>query len=232
MNIRKTVLTLTGVALVSVSLAVLAVENANEKAFIRLSEDGAKAARTISLARVAIFDGQTDEAKTLVNQAKTALTAAAKDADKLAIKKPERSDLGPMVPIDARVSMADVYTLIPEKKTEIEKVNEHLKKGETKKALDVLRPIDVQLTLTSMFMPLNPTTKAVDEAGTLLTDGKYYEANLALKRAEDSWVTDSQSFVDYLEKLPESSKQAAHTAPASQPEPAARSAEITTQPGK
>lgn len=229
MNIRKTVLTLTSVALVSVSLAVLAVENANEKAFIRLSEDGAKAARTISLARVAIFDGQTDEAKTLINQAKTALTAAAKDADKLAIKKPERSDSGPMIPIDARLSMADVYTLSPEKKAEIAKVNEHLKKGETKKALEVLRPIDVQLTLTSMFMPLNPTTKAVDEAGTLLTDGKYYEANLALKRAEDSWVTDSQSFIDYLDQLPTSDQSGATS---SQPTTAAKPAETATQTAK
>lgn len=226
MNIRKTLLTVTGVAFVSLSLTALAVEHStNERAFMRLSEDGSKAARTISLARVAIFDGQTQEAKTLVEQAKTALGAAAKDADKLAIKAPKHDDLGPMVPIDARLTMADVYTLTPEKKAEIDKVNEHLKKGETKKALEVLRPIDVQLTLTSLFMPLDPTAKAVDQAGKLLADDKYYEANLALKKAEDSWVTDSQSFVDYLEKLPESGKGAAHAAPVNPPETASKKSE-------
>ena len=214
MNVRKTLLALTGITVISLSFVALAAErNANERAFIRLSEDGAKAARTISLARIAIFDGQPQEAKNLVDQAKTALDAAAKDADKLAIKTSKHSDLGPMVPINARLSIADAYTLTPEKKAEISKLNEHLKKGETKKALEVLRPIDVQLTLTSMFMPLDPTIKAVDQAGTLLTDHKYYEANLALKKAEDNWVTESQSFVDYLEKLPESSKQAANAAP-------------------
>ena len=112
MNIRKTLLAVSGVAFVTLSLTALAVEHStNERAFMRLSEDGSKAARTISLARVAIFDGQTQEAKTLVEQAKTALGAAAKDADKLAIKAPKHGDLGPMVPIDARLTMADVYTL-------------------------------------------------------------------------------------------------------------------------
>ena len=86
MNIRRTLLTMTSIAFVSLSLTVLAAEHsANEHAFIRLSDDGAKAARTISLARVAIFDGQPQEAHKLLDQAKTALTAAAKDADKLAI---------------------------------------------------------------------------------------------------------------------------------------------------
>ena len=219
MNIRKTLLALTSITVVSLSLVAVAVEkNANERTFIRLSEDGAKAARTVSLARVAIFDGQTQEAKDLLDQAKTALDAAAKDVDKLAIKTSKHNDLGPMVPIDARLSVIDAYTLTPEKKAEIGKVNEHLRKGETKKALEVLRPIDVQLTLTSMFMPLNPTTKAVEQAKTLLADHQYYEANLALKKAEDSWVIDSQGFVDYLEKLPESGKQTANAASSNQPE--------------
>lgn len=219
MNIRKTLLALTSITVVSLSLVAVAVEkNANERTFIRLSEDGAKAARTVSLARVAIFDGQTQEAKDLLDQAKTALDAATKDVDKLAIKTSKHNDLGPMVPIDARLSVIDAYTLTPEKKTEIGKVNEHLKKGETKKALEVLRPIDVQLTLTSMFMPLKPTAKAVEQAKTLLADHQYYEANLALKKAEDSWVIDSQGFVDYLEKLPESGKQTANAASSNQPE--------------
>ena len=129
----------------SLSLTALAVEHStNERAFMRLSEDGSKAAVPSAGAR-GHFDGQTQEAKTLVEQAKTALGAAAKDADKLAIKAPKHDGLGPIFPIDARLTMADVYTLTPEKKAEIDKVNEHLKKGETK-ALEVLRPIDVQLS--------------------------------------------------------------------------------------
>ena len=45
MNIRKTLLAVTGVAFVALSLTALAVEHStNERAFMRLSEDGSKAA--------------------------------------------------------------------------------------------------------------------------------------------------------------------------------------------
>ncbi|MCP5426540.1 MAG: YfdX family protein [Gammaproteobacteria bacterium] len=212
MNIRKTLVSAFVVALASVSMAAMAVEhdaNSEAKSFIRLSEDGSTAARTISLARVAIFDGQPKEAADLVAKAKTSLEAAAKDTDKLAIKPPkDNKQEGPMVPIDARLTVADTYAMTPKMAKDIDKVNEHLKNGDTQKALETLRPMDVQLTLTSLFMPLDTTVKAVDQAAKLLTENKYYEANLVLKNAEDSWVVDSQSFVDYLASLPNNGKTA------------------------
>ncbi|MCB1780445.1 MAG: YfdX family protein [Candidatus Competibacteraceae bacterium] len=157
----------------------------------------------------------------LVDQAKMALTAATKDVDKLAIK-PQKNDMGPMVPIDARLTIADDFVLNPEKKEQMNKVNEHLKKGETRKAIEVLGPADESMTLTTLFMPLEAMSKAVDEAATLLAGNKYYEANLALKNAEDGWVTESQSFVDYLAALPKPEKAMNSPKPekaASSPEP-------------
>lgn len=213
MNIQKTFLAVTGAALISLSLAALgaAGHNATEHALIRLSEDGSKAAQSLLLARIAIFDGQTQDAVKLVDQAKTALTAAAKDTDKLAIKA-QNNDVGPMIPIDARLTIADDFVLNPEKKEQMSKVNEHLKKGEPKKAIEVLGPADESMTLTTLFMPLEATSKAVDEASTLLGESKYYEANLALKKAEDGWVSESQRFVDYLAALPKPEKPATDTA--------------------
>ncbi|MCB1769825.1 MAG: YfdX family protein [Candidatus Competibacteraceae bacterium] len=221
MNLRKTVLAVTGAAFISLSLAAFAaaVHNADEKAMIRLSEDGAKAAQSLLLARIAIFDGQTQDAVKLVDQAKAALVTAAQDADKLAIKS-QKNDVGPLVPIDARLTVADDFVLSPEKKEQIDQVNEHLKKGETKKAVEVLSPADESMTLTTLFMPLEATSKAVDEAATLLGESKYYEANLALKKAEDSWVSESQSFVDYLAALPKAEPKAEKAAKASAPEKA------------
>jgi len=209
MNMRKTLLAVTGAAFISLSLAAVAaaVHNANENAMIRLSEDGAKAAQTLLLARIAIFDGQPQDAVKLIDQTKTALAAAAQDADKLAIKS-QNTEVGPMIPIDARLTIADDFTLNPQKKEQIDKVNEHLKKGETRKAVEVLSPADESMTLTTLFMPLEATSKAVDEAATLLGESKYYEANLALKKAEDSWVTESERFVDYLTALPKAEKAA------------------------
>ena len=137
----------------------------------------------------------------LVDQAKAALAAAAKDADKLAIKS-QKSAAGPMILIDARLTIADDFTLNPEKKDHLNQVNKHLKNGETQQAIEALGPADESQILTTVFMPLEATSKAVDEASKLLAEGHYYKANLALKKAEDGWVTESQSFMDYLAALP------------------------------
>lgn len=210
MNIRKTLLVITSATFISLSFATLAAtsHDTDNRPFIRLSEEGSKAARNISMARVAIFDGQSQEAMKLVDQAKATLATAAQDVDKLAIKKPDKADSGPMIPIDAKLTMADDFTLTPERRKDLDKINEHLKKGETKEALNLLRPADVRLTLTTLFMPIDTTAKAVDQAAKLLAESKYYEANLALKKAEDGWVIDSQSFTDYLAGLPSNDKKA------------------------
>ena len=145
MNIRKTLLVITSATFISLSFATLAAtsHDTDNRSFIRLSEEGAKAARNISMARVAIFDGQSQEAMKLVDQAKATLATAAQDVDKLAIKKPDKADSGPMIPIDAKLTMADDFTLTPERRKDLDKINEHLKKGETKEALNLLRPADV-----------------------------------------------------------------------------------------
>lgn len=176
MNIRKTFLAVTGAAFISLSLTALiaAAYDTRENRFIRLSEEGSKAAHSLLLARVAIFDGQPEEAVKLVDQAKAALTAAAKDADKLTITS-RKNDAGPMIPIDARLTIADDFTLNPEKKERINKINKHLKKGETHQAIEALGPVDESLTLTTLFMPLEATSKAVDDASKLLAKGQYYE---------------------------------------------------------
>jgi len=221
-NIRKTLLVITSATFISLSFATLATtsHDTDNRPFIRLSEEGSKAARNISMARVAIFDGQSQEAMKLVDQAKATLATAAQDVDKLAIKKPDKADSGPMIPIDAKLTMADDFTLTPGRRKDLDKINEHLKKGETKEALNLLRPADVRLTLTTLFMPIDTTAKAVDQAAKLLAESKYYEANLALKKAEDGWVIDSQSFTDYLAGLPSNDKKAvaANTPNADKPE--------------
>ena len=87
----------------------------------------------------------------------------------------------------------------PEKAAQIAKVNEHLKKGENKQAVEVLRDAGVYLNLTAVLLPLEPTTSDVEKAAKLIGEDKFYEANLALKAAEDGVIVDSQSFLEWLE---------------------------------
>ena len=74
MNIRKTLLAVTGAAFVSLSIAALAAvgHGTDANSLIRLSEEGLKRLQSLLLARIAIFDGQTRDAVKLVDQAKVA----------------------------------------------------------------------------------------------------------------------------------------------------------------
>jgi hypothetical protein len=50
------------------------------------------------------------------------------------------------------------------------------------------------------MMPLDVTVKHVNTATALVKEGKYYEANLALKAAEDGIVVDAVALVEAPKK--------------------------------
>jgi hypothetical protein len=177
-----------------------------EHPILQLSEEGLKALRAVYAARLAIFEGETKEAEKLLSHAKAELGEAAKTAEKIAFKS-KKAYTGTLIPIDARLTLADDFVFTPEKAAKIAKVNEHLKKGETKQALEMLRDAGIYLNLTAVLLPLEPTTSAVDKAIKLLGEDKYYEANLALKAAEDGVIIDSQSFIEWLEAAPGQAKK-------------------------
>ena len=57
---------------------------------------------------------------------------------------------------------------------------------------DTLQLAGISVLQTQYLMPLNQTRKAVASAQKLLSSGKYYEANLVLKGAEEGIVIDSE----------------------------------------
>ena len=70
-----------------------------------------------------------------------------------------------------------------------------------------LRAADVQVSATRMLMPLAATVKHVDSALSLLKEHKYYEANLALKAAEDGLITDTVLLTEPTKTTPEKKKE-------------------------
>ena len=71
-------------------------------------------------------------------------------------------------------------------------VNGKMAKGDWKGAVDTLQLAGISVLQTQYLMPLNQTRKAVASAQKLLSSGKYYEANLVLKGAEEGIVIDSE----------------------------------------
>ncbi|SFN04829.1 YfdX protein [Izhakiella capsodis] len=78
--------------------------------------------------------------------------------------------------INSSISRSENLTITPEKKAAIARAN------------DELHLAGIDTTDTQVFMPLEKARQDVTKAITLLKQNKYYEANIALKDAEDSVI--------------------------------------------
>ena len=168
---------------------------------LMVSNDGFKAERDIGSARIAIFQGNTDAAKTLVKDAQADLKIVVQQAPKdFPNGAPTADGKGTgnadVIPIDGQMIVADNMVLTPDKAAKVKEANEHLKSGDTDKAMDTLRQGAIDVAFTRVLMPIKATDTHVDTAASLLDQGKYYEANLALKAAQDLLRTDTVAFAD------------------------------------
>ncbi|WP_279205161.1 YfdX family protein [Obesumbacterium proteus] len=182
-------------ATTTVSANVLTAQQAKEVA--KVAQQGFNAMRDVQYARVSLFRGYPDVAQKLVDQAQTLLSDDStnwKDFIKADKKTPLAGDN--YVVINASISLAEDFVATPEKQKAIDNANAKFKKGDHKGAMEELRLAGVGVTETQYLMPLKQTQQAVKKAQQLLKEGKYYEANLALKGAEEGIITDSVSLVD------------------------------------
>jgi hypothetical protein len=200
---------------------VSAEVNAAAQEEMKVSKDGFMAMRAVREARIAIFDGEPKVAVEMMGKAKESLDAASKDesmfiadmktlagkkaahgtttaGDKAAHGTTTSAATKAMlwIPIDGQIGLAETYVPTPEKKEHIAKANEHLKSGRAKEAIEELRLGEINVTYTRVLMPLTATKKCLADAMQFATEHKYYEANLALKAAEDGVILDSVGLTD------------------------------------
>ena len=151
-----------------------------------LSQDGYQTMRDISMARVAIFQGDTQVASELLQRATKSLDVVEKVA--AARKDDVKSDA---VVIDSQLVLADNFVETPVKRTHIGKANEHFAHGRSKEAREELRLAEVDASLSQVMMPLDATRRHLNAASTLVSGKQYYEANLALKAAQDGLLIET-----------------------------------------
>ncbi|PRD40911.1 hypothetical protein C5748_24495 [Phyllobacterium phragmitis] len=159
-----------------------------------VSDEGYAAVRGIALARLAIFQGAPDRAKSILTAVKQSLDKAQAGTAGLAGKLKQAN--GPQdevaaiqsgqVPIDFAVGMNDDYTVTPETAKNIANANQHLNNGNTQKAVEELKLANVDVFVTETDANLPVLAKAVDAALTQIAGKQYYEANLSLVKAGDA----------------------------------------------
>lgn len=179
--------------------------------FGKLSTDGVSALRDIRVARLDIFDGHIDHAKTDVAKAMSSLNKA--QSDETVFTKAE-SDLKPpanmpgktqtasntsstkveWLPVDGAMTLGEDYVATPQKTAGVAKANDKLAKGDQKAAMDELKVANVDVDFLVELAPLKATISGVKQASDFLNTGKYYEANQSLKSVEDGLRFDSETF--------------------------------------
>ena len=183
-----------------------AAQNTNME-FAKLSADGRKAFQDVRLARLAIFDGRTDQAKKYVDEAKAAITKAKTDntsfvKSEASLKPPaglsqptepqggsdkSAQDTTPTawLPVDGGLTLGDDFVATSAKAAGVAKANDQIKKGDHKQAMQTLKLAEIDVTFVTEVAPLDKTISGIDTAAQLIDSGKYYEGNQALKGVED-----------------------------------------------
>jgi hypothetical protein len=179
----------------------------------KLSKDGAQGFRDLQMTRLAIFEADPAQAKDMIGKARAAFAKAKTDdavfnkaetdlkspADMAAhtaahtatpqAAKPEANppSKAPVawVPVDAQLTLGDDFVATPEKASAVTEANKNLAHGDQTGALEKLKLAHVDVNFTMAVLPLDKTLADVDQAATLIGQGKYYEANAVLKTAQD-----------------------------------------------
>ncbi|MCJ2137254.1 YfdX family protein [Methylobacterium sp. J-026] len=201
----------------------------------KLSKDGAQGFRDLQLTRLAIFEANPAQAKDLIGKTQAAFAKAKTDdaqfnkaeadlrtqADLAGHKattpattpattteaKPASQEQIAWVPVDAQLTLGDDFVATPEKASAVTEANKNLAQGDQKGALEKLKLAHVDVNFTMAVLPLNKTISDVDQAATLIGQGKYYEANAVLKTAQDRVRFD---MIDAI-ALPQKGNAAANT---------------------
>jgi len=173
-----------------------------EKDLGRLSADGVSAFDDVHLARLAIYEGRTEEATKLIDDARASL-AKAKTDDAVfmkaetalnipASKSPAHktySEKGTTpiawIPIDSEIALGESYKETPEKAAALVTAKKKLGKTEHAKAIEALKLAVVDVDYTITLAPLVQSVEDLDEAGKSMVAHDYYAASQNLKRAED-----------------------------------------------
>jgi hypothetical protein len=119
-------------------------------------------------------------AKAADAKASDAKTADAKTAETKASTQPTA-----WLPVDGQLTLGEDFVATPTKAAAVATANKSLEKGDRKSAIDQLKLAGVDMNFVLAVVPLNQTTTEVDQAASLIGQGKYYEGNALLKKVED-----------------------------------------------
>jgi hypothetical protein len=160
-----------------------------DKELIKVSDDAMLSMRDVSDARLALFNGQPEKARTEIDAALTRIKAAVADAETYAIdvKAPDKDDW--YIPFDTRVTMLDTFA--PDENIagkQPAKARTHMHKDAQKQAREMFKLSEVDVAVSAGLVPIRFAEQQIMDAADLINRGDYYEASMALKAVDDAVI--------------------------------------------
>jgi hypothetical protein len=179
--------------------------NSTDTQLLTTVDDAFTAMRETRAARLALFDGNTDMAGKMTNDAVTKMKAAEGAEAKWGVPSKSGKKGVTYVPFDSSIALGEDFTVTPDNAKAVGKANDQMAKGNAKGAADTLKASDIDVSISAALVPAKLSLTHLQDAANLIKKGNYYEANLALKAVEDGVVIDQWGLND----LPQ---QAGHAA--------------------
>lgn len=210
------------------SLTDRPAQKAVDRDVLTLSADGAAAFRDMSGARFALFEADPARAKALIERARTALAQVSGDHS---VSMKDGAALTPLtgarishgaepakavawLPVAGQLTLGEDFVPTPKATAALAEANHSLQSGDRTSAAETLRLAGLDVNATVAVLPLAQTSADLQRAAGLIEQGRYYEANVALKQAEDRMRFD----VSDIALVPETGAETAQRA--IPPEPA------------
>jgi hypothetical protein len=158
---------------------------------IKVSEDALMTMRNVGSARLALFNGSPAKAQIYTDAAVTRATATLNDADKYALDiNASKKDGEKYVPFNAGLTVAETLEPNNERLKAIANSSKPQGKSESQKATEPLKVDEIGVAVSTELLPIQAAKTHIEDAAKLIGEGKYYQANLALKAVQDSVITE------------------------------------------
>ncbi|KQT79991.1 hypothetical protein ASG51_05115 [Methylobacterium sp. Leaf465] len=157
-------------------------------------------------------DAKAADAKAADAKAADAKAADAKAADAKTAEAKASTQPTAWLPVDGQLTLGEDFVATPTKAAAVATANKSLEKGDRKSAIDQLKLAGVDMNFVLAVVPLNQTTTDVDQAASLIGQGKYYEGNALLKKVEDGVRFDVVNVLGTPQKAPASAATTGSTA--------------------
>lgn len=169
---------------------------------VKVSQDAFISMKDIHNARLALFDGDPLDARTNIDAAVTRINAAVADAQNYALDINASKQAGNKANIEANNQADEQYVPFYSFLTVMDRFSEQQEKTATgaqngphakahqqaKKGRENIKLTDVNVAVTAKLIPVKFAQAHIQQASKLMNEGKFYEANLALKAVNDATI--------------------------------------------